>query len=303
MMARMITAAMAGALMAGPCLAGPAKLPYAVEKTRLVAGSQKLDHENGYIAISANERMFASFLRIPDSATHEAYQAELAKELEKARKRYASALADWNDGVKAAQANKTPIPKKPEEPTESSLSVTPPELRDLAGIGNMFIYSKEDGVFTYLEAVKPGTYVYYGPVMRDPAGLVVGGTCMCMGTVEFDVKPGVITDLGNQLAFKTQADPAIPKLPGQAAMLTEKAMANLKNGEISGVSGLPEGWKAERPAFRAHGKINNYYGLFLGRLGRFPGVLSYRRDVVVDDGTGQELVTPTITSRQKPKLK
>jgi len=47
-------------------------------------------------------------------------------------------------------------------------------------------YRKTDYGRDLFFSVKPGRYVLFN----------VGGVCMCLGTVEFDVKAGVVTDLG-----------------------------------------------------------------------------------------------------------
>lgn len=276
------------------------KQPVPIEKTRLADASQKLDATRGYIAISDHQRLFGTFLRVPDDETMAAYRADVVKAMAKAKKHYASALETWEADVKTAAQLKQPAPAKPVEPTEETLGVMVPELRDMVTIGPMFIFAKDASSFTYLHEVKPGTYVYYGGLMAAPSGALMGA-CTCMGTVAFEVKAGVVTDLGNTLNQQAEIDPHAVLMTGKPTdvKLLEKQRAK---GPTAGVEGLPQGWDVVPAEFHAYRKINNYYGVFVTRVGAIPGVLAYHRDKVVDARTGQELPDPLITSRQKPKL-
>ena len=40
--------------------------------------------------------------------------------------------------------------------------------------------------------------------------------------------------------------------------------------------------RSERADWRAAGKIDNFYGLLIGRMPPVPGVLAYERDTVID---------------------
>ncbi|MGH3428465.1 MAG: hypothetical protein ACRDQZ_13010, partial [Mycobacteriales bacterium] len=59
-------------------------------------------------------------------------------------------------------------------------------------------YAVQNGEEYLLTSLKPGTYILAGLAfsnwaLRD-AGLMI--TSLCMGTVKFEVKPGVVTDMG-----------------------------------------------------------------------------------------------------------
>lgn len=276
------------------------RLPVPVEKTRLADASQKLDPARGYMAMSDHQRGFATFLRVPDEATMAEYRADVDKAMAKAKKHYASALESWEADVKTAAQLKQPAPAKPAEPTEETLGVMVPELRDLVTVGPMFIFAKDGGSFTYLHEVKPGTYVYYGALMPLPSG-ALSGACACMGTVAFEVKAGVVTDLGNTLNQQTEIDSHAVSMVGKPVDVKQVEKLRAK-GPLAGVSGLPQGWEVVPAELHAYRKINNYHGVFVSRVGAIPGVLAYHRDKVVDARTGQELPDPLITSRQKAKL-
>lgn len=159
----------------------------------------------------------------------------------------------------------------------------------------MFAFTKDNGVIKYLEELRPGTYTFYGspPIAAGN----VSGTCMCMGTVSFVVRAGVVTDLtplantptvairtGITLRFATKEQDA-----SRSYLATYKAPADIRSIPV-----VPA-------ALVAHGKINNFYGGIVMRLAPIPGVLDYRRDTVIDAATGTALPNPAIVSRQKIK--
>jgi hypothetical protein len=176
-------------------------------------------------------------------------------------------------------------------------------LRDAVSFGPMFVYAKGDR-FSYLNSVKPGTYIWYGPLMVVPAG--ASGTCWCMGTVRFEVKPGVVTNLGDVLwtrpHFVDQHDISLMLGGAKIAERAQAARAEVAAGGTH--TDLPvtlKGWPAEMPALQAAGKLNNYYGAMVSRLPPVDGVLAYSRDRVIDAVTGEEVANGPIVTRQKIK--
>ena len=57
-------------------------------------------------------------------------------------------------------------------------------------------YEKTAETKTYVQALPPGRYVIAGVAFKGMGGV----TCMCMGTVAFEAKPGMLTDLGYLLS-------------------------------------------------------------------------------------------------------
>lgn len=278
----------------------------AVEEKNVLSGKAKLDPAKGYIFASASSRTQGVFLRVPDDATRAEYQKDWDEGFEKARKKYASAIKTWENDVKIAAATKAKPPVKPEEPTRETFSIGAIELRDMVGYGPMFVFAKSDTQFSYLTAVKPGTYIYYGP-MSYVNGLAPVGQCYCMGTVRFEVKPGTITDLGNSLL-------ALPKTAPPYSVATQASMKMNEERKAKGKDpvwtvpdlayGVPDALKA-LPAVKAElhasGKLNNYFGAPIDRMPPIPGVLDYRRDTVVDVQTGQDIPNPTIRTQVRIK--
>lgn len=299
--------AIAALIAATPALAETPELKTGpVEEKALATGKAKLDPAVGYIHVQAQSRIYGTFLRVPDDATRAAYQEDWEKAFAKAQKKYESAIKSWESAAKMAKQTKAKVPAKPVEPTRETFAIDPIELRDMVSFGPMFVFSKTDTRFDYLNAVKPGTYIYYGMVMAAP-NMPAAGICNCMGSVKFEVKAGKVTDLGNFLYAAPKGEPPFDYATLQAQKWAAERKAKGKdvpaiNSEIA--FGLPESlkdWPVEKAEFQASGKINNFFLLPITRLAPVPGVLAYRRDTVVDVKTGQDLPNPVIKSVLKPK--
>lgn len=274
-----------------------------ISESDVISGKAKPDPQSGYILIDGSRAVTGIFMRIPDAVTRAAWEQDRKLALTKALSRYAVDVSDWQATVdlNKMRGYKGVYPSKPAEPTIDTVSVTPLETRDLATFGPQFRYTKGAHV-TFLTAVKPGTYYWTGPW---------GGPCMCMGTVEFEVKAGVVTNLGNMLWA----------LPRQEGNMTVARLAAQQKAELRAEAGkkpqpdpsappplditLPDSlkaWPVVTAELHAHGKFNNYAAVVVSRLDPIPGVLAYSRDTVIDERTGQALANPKLVSSQKPKI-
>ncbi len=135
----------------------------------------------------------------------------------------------------------------------------------------------------------PGNYVLYD----------VGGVCMCLGSVQFQVKAGQITDLGMIISDIVDRDGAVS--PYEELEEVTKNHGIYRTGFAYTASAIrPYTPDMDFPAelatfarsgaeYRAKGKMVMYFSTMLDRLTAMPGVLSYRGDKVVDERTGQVL--------------
>lgn len=277
----------------------------AVEEKNVIAGKATRDAAKGYIFVSGAQRQQGMFLRVPDDETRARWQADWDKAFAKAQKKYASAVVQWKSDVEIAKTTKAKPPEKPVEPTRETFTIDPLDLRDAESFGPMFVYAKGERV-SYLNAVKPGTWIWYGPMFLAPNGSA-GGTCYCMGTVRFEVKAGTVADLGDMLAvlpqYGRQKDVSLALMGEKFAERVRAQQAELVKGGVH--HGLPaslKDWPVEVPKLEAAGKLNNYYGGMVSRLPPIEGVLAYRRDRVIDAASGEEVPNGPIVSRQKKKL-
>ncbi|MFM5886235.1 MAG: hypothetical protein ACKOQ3_13085, partial [Novosphingobium sp.] len=279
------------AALAAFALAPLAVHAQAVEEKNLLSGKARLDPAQGYLFVQGANRSQGVFLRVPDDSTRAEYQKDWDEGFAKAKKKYASAIKTWEKDVAIARQTKSKLPTKPEEPTRETFSIGAIELRDMVSFGPMFVFAKSETQFTYLTAVKPGTYIYYGPMYYAP-NLAPAGQCYCMGTVRFEVKGGVITDLGNALAALPQLTP--PYSVGTQAMLAQNEERKAKGKDplwtppalAYGVPASLKALPAVQAELHASGKLNNHFGLPIDRMPPIPGVLGYRRDTVLDLRTG-----------------
>lgn len=260
-----------------------------VEQKNLVSGKAKYDPEMGYIFLRGPARQNAMFLRLPDAEDVVAYEKQWAEALAKAKEKYIRQLRNWEGDVAIAKQTRKKPPEKPIEPTEQNFGIAPIEVQNPVTVGPQFVFAKAEGDaaknFSYLHAVKPGKYAYYGPIFAAPNGGYFG-FCYCMGTVSFEVKAGAVTDLGNFLLVGPGLDPDFPSaepLQGSEAGLYRPQNLSVQFGALD--YGLPEtlkSWPSMVADWRAYGHIPNHFGISVMRMPPVDGVLAYRRDKVID---------------------
>lgn len=264
----------------------------ALDEGKVSSGKTVLDPGAGYILLHGSGRQGGTFIRVPDAEDLEAFRKERGDAFAKAQKRYQKKLAGWESDAKMATAQKKTAPAKPAAPDEASFSIGDIETRTAVQFGPDFAYIKDkaNGRYSYLMAVKPGTYIWYGPVLFDPGQGFVG-LCYCMGSVRFDVKPGVVTNVGNFLTAAPLAEQQknAPLLDirhnGGLSGFKVEVPASSSAVDFAVPSSLGK-WPVEQAMFTASGKFNNIYGIMVSRLPPVPGVLAYERDRVIDAKTG-----------------
>lgn len=152
-------------------------------------------------------------------------------------------------------------------------------------------YEEKSGEEFLLLSLKPGSYVLGGLAVTNWASKSTGVLLLslCMGTAEFEVKPGVITDLGAILVALDDQPTTIPEL---SKVVAGKPTGFVYDPWIMGVRHatpdmeMPEKLRSLRvmPAdYQAVGVSPNYLGGPIGRLAPLPGVLDYDADGNVID--------------------
>ena len=270
----------------------------AIEEKNLVKGKEAIDLAKGYIYLFTESRYAGTFIRIPDDEDVSKFRVARAEALAKAKENYAKDHAKWERKVASAVKLNQNFPPEPVEPTEANFSFGAIETFTATTFGPQYAFAKDLRGYSYLEEVKPGTYIWYGPILFDPSQGHVG-LCYCMGSVTFEVAAGQITNLGN---FLTSA----PMFEDQ---LTAPVMEIMHSGGLNGFRvKLPEhsapisyelptslaAHTSSQAVFSASGKMNNFYGVMVGRLPPIDGVLAYNRDSVIDLRRSQSLDAPII---------
>jgi hypothetical protein len=158
--------------------------------------------------------------------------------------------------------------------------------RDMAAIGRNPPFTKEaDDSYTFLIAVAPGTYTFYG--QRDLTATGWFGVCMCMGSLRFEAPAGQIVDLG------TMTYPGLEATGANGAhgfAFTETGRPSIAIVPPADGASLPArlaGLPVVRARFRAADKMPNYLSLYVDRHPALGGVLGYERDRVIDAQTGR----------------
>ena len=299
-----------GALAAALALPAPADAQAVgtpIRQKMLIEGKARLDPANGYILLIADGVTASQFLRIPDEATRATWESDRKAAFAKALKTFAATHAQWVVNAGAARETHSPVPAEPVAPTLETTSIDPIEMRDMANFDPGGGYAKASPR-SYLLAVKPGTYVYYMHDGFNGGSPIPDGVCFCMGSVRFEVKPGVITNLGSWLEAAPQwnEDLDVARLERRDHAEQRRAPGKpLDLGDVVPLSwdvpGELKDWPTVRAEFHASGKINNYAGLTVSRVAAIPGVLAYDRDRVIDAATGTALPDPSFLPMKKVK--
>lgn len=271
--------------------APPEFKPQAIKEKNLVAGKTILDPTRGYILGSYPVRFQGTFIRVPEAEDWAAYRADWEKAFAKAQKDYERKMKEWKVFAENAKAQGQRAPSKPAIITRDTFSIGPIEARMLVsfGPGDDYLKDKAVPVYRYLNVVRPGTYIWYGPFV-----LIGGGTCYCMGTVKFEVKAGVITDTGDFLLSVARYEGLT--MDDKSNRLPDRFSASPDGiGEVGpeaahyGIPGTLSALPGAQAEFHAAGKLNNLFSLMISRARPIPGILGYRRGEVIDLRTGQPI--------------
>lgn len=278
-----------------------------IEQAQLEKGKEQIAPDTGYIFLTAPGRFAGSFIRVPDAADLEEYRKARAEAFAQAMTRYEKDLERWTRRKASLRAGDQ-LPEPPEKPAEATFTFASVEQFFASGFGPTFVFSKQASGYAYLEALKPGTYIWYGPAFLGKQGYL--GQCYCMGTVKFAVAPGVITNLGNMLF-------ALPRWEDDRGAPTPQIKEN--SGLNGFVIDLPQqsgtinldmppalaAYPSVVPEFSAVGKINNFYGQMIARIAPIDGVIAYDRDRVIDlkaqdDARGDDIAAADAEAAEAP---
>lgn len=222
------------------------------------------------------------FMRIPSTAEVERYRAAR-------RQAYARAEPGLvRDYQRRRERNPDRAGPPPSEQT------FPFEFDEIANIQNIedgrpLVRGRPESIF--LVEIPPGEYVLYGATFGS--GMLVDGlhACMCLGTVGFSARAGVVTDLGYFIADGTYRESPIPELRAESGFGTTGVgiVATVRPPhEGTAVPDVLRGATVVPVEYRAVGKFFDSRAGTINRLVAVPGVLAYDRGRVIDVRTGQE---------------
>lgn len=223
-----------------------------------------LDPALGYVLVRSTVATPLHLMKIPSTEDLAAYDRMRADALAKEKKKFPGKVSAYQRDLQTYEAIKksNSAAKKPEPPVEpTNENFVYPAFGLLAGtsIGPLNRFTKgEGGSSTYLQSITPGAYRVYG-LLSAVLGAAGGGMCFCMGSVKFTVRAGEITNLGT-----LEAGTIVPAEPN------------------SGVDARLAGYVVRAAEYAAVGKLPNYFGVTLSRMGPIPGVLAYNRDNIIN---------------------
>ena len=249
-----------------------------------------LDPAKAYLLVESEGPVMMTLIREPNQAERDQWVADRAEALARAQRRHAGQLRRYQAEVQATRGRGRQ-PERPVEPTDANFQFEPIELRLTYSFGPQNRFSKASGSVmlvtgrsVYLTELPAGRYHVYGPVMMAPNGGAFG-TCLCMGTVSFDIAVGQITDLGQVTnpAWARTASFGEGPVPPQSDPDTAVTVFGIDPARAGDeVDPRLRSYTIAPAQLRPGRRFANWFGLTVDRITPIPGVLSYRRDVMID---------------------
>lgn len=284
----LIAAALLAAASPGLAAEGPPVREYKAVADKPVA---EIDPAKSYIIVQTETATPLTFIRRPEKEDIDDYLRRRKEALDKAHDKWGKKHAKWVqeaaawDKMSSQDRRGAARPAEPVEPTDANLAFPAIEQENMVSIGPFNRFAKEKGRSIFLHMVPPGRYAFYGPVIIA-AG--VGGTCLCMGSIQFEVKPGQIvntgTMVGNWMAERAKAKAEGRPVPPITAEFPGKMTTTSWLPPVAGDKVDPRlaAFTIVPADLRASGRVPNYFGLQIDRLTPVPGVLDYDRDRIID---------------------
>jgi len=222
------------------------------------------------------------FVRDLTDAEVQTWKAAQAEAAVKQEAKLAQRLKDENAARK--QRGLSPIAALPEA-ERKAVSPSIPYIKD--GVPNVVRVDggrtivKTDAERTYLIEVPAGTYLIAGQSFDG----MVGGTCMCMGSVRFTAAAGQVTDLGHVLSAPENGNSDVPEFKGMMVDADINVPPWIMTVRPVTKPGAPIAFVGSAqvvPAsYVAAAKFSNYFGMLVNRMPPIDGVLRYDGDVVL----------------------
>lgn len=147
-------------------------------------------------------------------------------------------------------------------------------------------FADDDGRRSYLLEVPPGNYVIVAVTYRRMPAI---GTCLCMGTLRFEARAGVVNDLGFLLGAIEDEPTRLPELAAftgsQSWTHTAPALAIMTVRPSSEAMSIPAALNSlpiVRADYRAVAKFPNYFRTMINRIPPVRDILDYDGDRALD---------------------
>ncbi len=174
-------------------------------------------------------------------------------------------------------------------PAPSGRYAAPPDFDRAAPLirtDSRYPFVNEQGRRAYLIAVPPGSYVITAVTYRRMPAI---GTCLCMGTLRFEARAGVVNDLGFLLGAIEDSRTDLPELapftgsPSWTHTAPALAIMSVRPpAEGMEVPTALQSLPLVRAEYRAVAKFPNYFRTMINRVPPVPGILDYEGDRAID---------------------
>jgi hypothetical protein len=249
-----------------------------------------LNPDKAYIVFRTNAAGYGpSFMRIPSQNEIDAFQTAKVDAFERDKQKLADERKKALTKKAAAEkANKKFQDEIPPEPTLANYVFTYDAVSNLQTLNVGKAIEKSKTERTMVVEIVPGDYVLYG---LGAGGFL--GTCLCLGTVGFDAKPGEIVDLGTILIAAADPKSDIPELVSETGFGPSMNghlfafTAAVRPASVVKVPPLLAGQAIVPARFRAVGTFVAPGVFNINRLAPVTGVLQYDGGKVIDVASGK----------------
>ena len=233
-------------------------------------------------------------LRVPAQAELDAYNAAKREAFTKARPKLVEARASALRKKAEAEASKRAFKGTvPPDPTLENFDFVYDRAVNVSNVhkGKPLVAGQPESVYL-LEGV-PGQYIVYGAAYGSPMLVDWIHLCFCLGTVGFEAKPGVITDLGTFVGDTAKKRSVIPELAQESGFgpSSDTPFVLLTGTIRPATSATPPaplaGQRILAADYHAVGKFLEPNAQGINRMVPIPGVLAYDNGKVIDMKSGQ----------------
>ena len=224
-----------------------------------------VDPAKAYVLMTTEDSGAMQIFRKASQKELDEWEVKRAAALKRAQKTYESDLKSWKS-KDIDPATRRPY-RKP-DPVETSFYFKPPELKNFVNVMGREYIKGENYILLRLE---PGDYVFY-TLPGKGTGVAQQGQCLCMGSVGFTAEAGKIVSVGRFSGMVNDGEYRF--IPAAAADPVPQSLQRygVTPARLFGV-----------------GKLPNFLGSIIARVGSVPGLIDYQRDVPLN-GAGQPAV-------------
>ena len=221
-----------------------------------------VDPSTAYVLMTAEDSGAMQIFRKASQKEADEWEIKRGAAHKRAVKAYESDLKAWRNRENDPFTGR---PYRKPDPVETSFYFKPPELANFVNVLGREYIKGENYILLRLD---PGDYVFY-TVPGKGTGVARQGQCLCMGSIGFTAEAGKVVSVGRFSGMVNDGEYRF--IPAAAADPVPQSLQRfgVTPARLFGV-----------------GKLPNFLGSIVARVGSVPGLIDYQRDLPLD-GSGR----------------